>query len=136
MRATYINPKEFDKQLSERKQSIKSVAELLGIEISIADKLLAGHKSISNLQILKLTEMGGYCYQGLVTINRTLPIDCGSENEVNPSSQPVIIRKSIKIDRNIQQKYICKKCDFFISDTVNYCPSCGKALPKFIRKNK
>lgn len=135
MRAIYINPKEFAKQLSEKKQSIKSVAEFLEIEISIANKLFAGHKSISNFQILKLTEIGGFSYPGLVTKNRTHPLDCVSENEVNPSSQPAIIRKSIKIDRNIQQKYICKNCDFFISDTVNYCPSCGKALPQFIRKN-
>lgn len=128
MEVSYINPDEFNKQLTETNLSLEAIAELLEIKISLAEKIFSGHKAISNFRILKLHELAGFNYSNLITKNQTTTPTKQKKTSPLSKNKPIL-------DSEVK-KIICEKCDFLIDSPVNYCPNCGTLLPESIRKVK
>lgn len=137
MTTSYINPKEFDRQLTEKKLTLKDVAEILTLEINHAKDIFAGYKSIPEIEILKLHELMGFVYLDLITSEKTI-----NENKpikiVRPKKQSSNNNHSISKNPylDIDEKASCEKCNFLINNPVNYCPNCGELLPQLIRDDK
>ncbi|BAX82097.1 hypothetical protein [Labilibaculum antarcticum] len=137
MTTSYINPKEFDRQLTEKKLTLKDVAEILTLEINHAKDIFAGYKSIPEIEILKLHELMGFVYLDLITsektINENKPIKIVRPKKHSSNNNHSILKNTYL---DIDEKASCEKCNFLINNPVNYCPNCGELLPQLIRDDK
>lgn len=131
MAVSYINPEEFNKQLTEKKLSVETLAELLKIEISIAKDTFAGYKSISDFDTLKLHELAGFSYSHLLTKQKTRDVNIQVKPRRSRKSQTKLKETYI----NIYKKANCEECNFVIYNPVYFCPYCGELLPPTIRQD-
>jgi hypothetical protein len=139
MTTSYLNPEEFDKQLADKKLNAEDLAEILNLEIKLAKNIFAGHKSIPQLELLKLHEIVGFSYLNLITSKKT-PNENKPVKKVSPKKPRLENNQSNPILKNpyldIDEKNSCEKCNFFIYNPVNFCPNCGELLPQLIRQDK
>ena len=125
MSRLYINSNEFLKQLDEKELTIEDIAQNLGLNIDKANRIFQNDGAISALEALKITEAFGFD-NSIITSKRTQRFNY---EKLMPNAYFQPPNKPKKQPKG----YICKTCNYYMYETINFCPFCGKQHPEIIR---